>query len=149
MRTVMGFVFLGLVLLKLAWPVFALAAVILAVRVAFALQDGRGARSRALRLSIAASASTAFAAYGYGLGTTTFGLVTDADDRCGIVRPDRYGYGYHGPADGTHRMWPLQDTTCGPDLVPWFVNPLVAGSVVLLVVLVVVMVVARVGSRRH
>ncbi|MFI6824832.1 hypothetical protein ACIBJE_28375 [Micromonospora sp. NPDC050187] len=149
MRTLVGVLFFGLVLLMLAWPVPAGAAVVLAVRAAFAFQDGRSARPRAGRLLIAAAASTALAAYGYGLGTTTFGLLTDADDRCGIARPDLYGYEHDGPAGGTHSMWPLRDTTCGPDLVPWFVNPLVAGSIVLLVVLVAVMVVARVGFRRR
>ncbi|SCL18143.1 hypothetical protein [Micromonospora inyonensis] len=63
MRTVMDHLFLGLVLLMLAWPVFALAAVILAVRVAFALHHGRGARSRAGWLSIGAAASTAVRAH--------------------------------------------------------------------------------------
>ncbi|MFC6085607.1 hypothetical protein [Sphaerisporangium aureirubrum] len=45
-------------------------------------------------------------------------------------------------------MWPLRDTTCGPDLVPGFVNPLVVGAVVLFAVLVTLSTVATVRHRR-
>jgi hypothetical protein len=46
-------------------------------------------------------------------------------------------------------MWPPHDTTCGPDLVPGFVNPLVAGSVALFTASVLVMVALTIRARRR
>ena len=128
----MEIVFIALLLLMLAWPLPALAALVLP---ALALR-ARGRRRAGWWLP-AAALCAAIAAYGYGLKSTTFGALTDPDDRCGLVRPDLYSYGYRGPASGSQDMWPLHDTTCGPDLVPGFVNPLVAGSVALFVASVV------------
>ncbi|WP_431895531.1 hypothetical protein [Nonomuraea sp. bgisy101] len=147
---------IALLLLMLAWPVPALAALALVVPAALGLsrRAGRTAvrdRTRALRagwLLTAASACAAIAAYGYGLRTTTFGAWTDPDDRCGLARPDLYGYGHRGPDGGSHSMWPLHDTTCGPDLVPGFVNPVVAGSATLFAALMVIMTVATVAKAR-
>ncbi|MGK5521123.1 hypothetical protein ACSNN9_17435 [Micromonospora sp. URMC 107] len=147
-------IFLALVLLALAWPVVAVGAAVLVTLAALALRAGRATQAgsntltRAGGLLAGGAALTASAAYGYGLRTTTFGAVTDADDRCGLSRPDRYGYGHRGPEDGALSMWPLRDTTCGHDLVPGLVNPLVAGSAALFVALAVIMIVARTRSRR-
>ncbi|MCX5121751.1 hypothetical protein OG992_31735 [Micromonospora sp. NBC_00362] len=147
----MSLILLPLLLVQ-AWPVAAVSAGVLGALAMLALTGKRRMRdrSRALTragglLTFGASLATA-AAYGYGLAATTFGAVTDADDRCGLARPDLYGYGYRGPADGSLRMWPLHDTTCGPDLVPGFVNPLVAGSAVLFVALAAVTAVMKIRS---
>lgn len=137
----MNFVLLvALLLLMLAWPVPAVAALVLVV---LALRTRR--RRRAGWSLPAAALCTAIAAYGYGLKSTTFGAWTDPDDRCGLVRPDLYAYGHRGPEGGAQSMWPLHDTTCGPDLVPGFVNPLVAGSVALFAASVLVMLVMTIA----
>ncbi|MGN9787010.1 hypothetical protein ACTMTF_36695 [Nonomuraea sp. ZG12] len=133
-----------LLLLMLVWPVPAVAALVLMV---LALRD-RGRRRAGWSLS-AAALCAAIAAYGYGLGATTFGAWTDPDDRCGLVRPDLYAYGHRGPEGGAQSMWPLHDTTCGPDLVPGFVNPLVAGSVALCAASLMIMVVVTIRARRR
>ncbi len=141
----MNFVLLVvLLLLMLAWPVPAVAALVLGV---LALR-ARGRRRAGWSLS-AAALCAAIAAYGYGLGSTTFGAWTDPDDRCGLARPDLYTYGHRGPEGGSQSMWPLYDTTCGPDLVPGFVNPLVAGSVALFAVSVLAMVALTIRARRR
>lgn len=141
----MNFVLLVvLLLLMLAWPVSAVAGLVLVV---LALR-ARGRRRVGWSLSGAALCA-AFAAYGYGLKSTTFGAWTDPDDRCALVRPDLYAYGHRGPEGGSLSLWPLHDTTCGPELVPGFVNPLVAGSVALFVASVLVMVVLTIRARRR
>ncbi|MCX4387127.1 hypothetical protein OG777_09315 [Micromonospora peucetia] len=151
----MALIFLALLLLALAWPVVAVGAAVLVSLAALALRDARATQAvprmltRAGWLLTGGAALTACAAYGYGLRTTTFGAVTDPDDRCGLARPDLYGYGHRGPDDGSSGMWPLRDTTCGPDLVPGFVNPLVAGSAALFVALTVIMIVVRIRARRR
>ncbi|WP_433389330.1 hypothetical protein [Micromonospora sp. KLBMP9576] len=149
----MALVFLALLLLALAWPLVAVGAAVLASLAALTLRDGRagrpGSRTRAGWLLAGAAALASSAGYGYGLRTTTFGAVTDPGDRCGFARPDLYGYDHRGPEDGSLRMWPLRDTTCGPDLVPGLVNPLVAGSAALFVALAVLMIVVRARSRRR
>ncbi|MEU4227606.1 hypothetical protein AB0F17_25215 [Nonomuraea sp. NPDC026600] len=135
--------FIALLLLMLAWPVPALAALVLP-----ALALRARSRRRAGWSLPAATLCAAIASYGYGLKSTTFGAWTDPDDRCGLVRPDLYSYGYRGPANGSQDMWPLRDTTCGPDLVPGFVNPLVAGSVALFAASVLIMAVVTIRARR-
>lgn len=157
MDFILAVVLLLLALLMPAWPVLALAAFVLAVLALLTcLRSGRMAvRGRARTLTragwllTAAAVCTAIAAYGYGLVATTFGAWTDPDDRCALARPETYGYGHRGPDGGTQSMWPLHDTTCGPELVPGFVNPLVAGSAALFVVLAVIMTVVKVRSRRR
>ncbi|MFC0507812.1 hypothetical protein [Micromonospora costi] len=149
----MAFVFIALVLLALAWPLVAAGAAVLVVLAALALRgdqvmrDRSGALTRAGWLLTVAAALTGIAAYGHGLAATTFGLITDADDRCALRRPEGYDYRHGGPAGGSHSMWPLHDTTCGPDLVPGFVNPLVAGSAVLFLALAVIMTVVKIKQR--
>ncbi|MFB4287583.1 hypothetical protein ACBI99_08095 [Nonomuraea sp. ATR24] len=128
---------IGLLLLALAWPVAVLAVLALA-----ALSWWRHGR-RPAWAPPAVAAATALAAYGYGLSTTTFGAWTDPDDRCGLARPDLYAYGHRGPESGALSMWPLGDTTCGPDLVPGFVNPLIAVSVTVAVAATVALVARR------
>ncbi len=141
-------------LLMVGWPLVALAAAAFAGMTVPALVDARspedrpGALKRAGRRLAVAAALTAAATYGYGLRSGTFLLLTDHDDRCAIARPDLYPYEYEGPQGGTTSMWPLHDTTCGPDLVPDFVNPLVAGAVLLFLALVVTMGVCSLRSRR-
>ncbi|MEU7898038.1 hypothetical protein AB0B45_34905 [Nonomuraea sp. NPDC049152] len=155
MDFILAAVLLLLALLMLAWPVLAVAAfVLVALALLTCLRSGRMAvRGRTLTragwLLTAAAVCTATAAYGYGLVATTFGAWTDPDDRCALAQPETYGYGYRGPDGGTQSMWPLHDTTCGPELVPGFVNPLVAGSAGLFVVLAVIMTVVKVRSRRR
>ncbi|MEU7861066.1 hypothetical protein [Nonomuraea sp. NPDC049141] len=140
----MEIVFIALLLLMLVWPVPALAALVLP---ALALRArARGRRWTGWWLP-AAALCAAIATYGYGLKSTTFGALTDPDDRCGLVRPDLYSYGYRGPANGSQDMWPLHDTTCGPDLVPGFVNPLVAGAVALFAASVLTMTVVTIRAR--
>ena len=149
----MTLLFIALLLLSLAWPAVAVGAVVLVILAVRALRGDRLVRDRSRALSragwllTAGAALTGIAAYGHGLAASTFGLMTDVDDRCALRRPEGYDY-RHGPPDGgSHSMWPLHDTTCGPDLVPDFVNPLVAGSAVLFVALAVISTVMRVRSR--
>ncbi|WP_433368048.1 hypothetical protein ACQPZX_40795 [Actinoplanes sp. CA-142083] len=59
------------------------------------------------------------------------GSMTDADDRCTIASP-----GSHPSPGGVTSLWPLHDTTCGPELVPAFTNPLVIASAALCLALV-------------
>ncbi|KAB1161417.1 hypothetical protein F6X68_04735 [Micromonospora sp. AMSO12t] len=149
----MALIFIALVLLALAWPLVAVGAVVLVILAVLALRGDQLLRDRSRALTRAGglltvgAALTAIAAYGHGLAATTFGLMTDADDRCALKRPEGYDYRHGAPAGGSHSMWPLHDTTCGPDLVPGFVNPLVAGSVVLFVALAMIMTLMRVKSR--
>ncbi|MBQ1044117.1 hypothetical protein KBX35_11000 [Micromonospora sp. C32] len=148
----MALVFLALALLALAWPVFAAAGLVFVVIAALALRRdpdilGRASALRRAGWFLAAGAAfTAAAVYGRGLAATTFGLL-DPDDGCMLRRPEGYDHRVGASADGSSSMWPLRDTTCGPDLVPGYVNPLVAGSAVLFVVLLVVLILAEVRSR--
>ncbi|MFI7248049.1 hypothetical protein [Micromonospora chalcea] len=148
----MVLVFLALALLALAWPVFAAAALVFVVIAALALRRDPDVRDRASALRragwflAAGAAFTGAAAYGRGLAATTFGLL-DPDDACMLRRPEGYDHRVGTSVDGSSSMWPLRDTTCGPDLVPGYVNPLVAGSAVLFVVLLVVLILAEVRSR--
>ncbi len=149
----MFLVFLALVLLALAWPVFAAAALVFVVVALLALRRDPHLRGRAWALRragwflAAGAAFTGAAAYGRGLAATTFGIL-DPDDACMLRRPEGYSHRIGASADGSSSMWPLRDTTCGPDLVPGYVNPLVAGSAVLFVVLLAVLILAEVRSRR-
>ncbi|GAT71470.1 hypothetical protein PS9374_07161 [Planomonospora sphaerica] len=152
----MDFIFVvALLLLTLTWPVAILAVFVLVISIACTLLNAAGttAQGKALMRSgwllTAAAACTAVTVYGYGLGNTTFGAWTDPDDRCTLVRPETDGFGYTGPDGGSLSLWPLHDTTCGPDLVPGFVNPLVVGSTVLFVVLPMIIVVARTRLRER
>ena len=65
--------------------------------------------------------------------------MTDADSRCVIAS----GAGRGGATGGSWSLWPLHDTTCGPDLVPAFVNPLVVASAAVCVGLGVITIAAR------
>ncbi|MGC5052401.1 hypothetical protein ACLQ2S_13200 [Micromonospora sp. DT48] len=149
----MAFIFIALVLLALAWPVVAVGAVALVAMAAFTLRERRlsrnssGALTRASWLLTMGTALTGIAAYGHGLAATTFGLITDVDDRCALRQVAGYDHHRGVPAGGSHSMWPLQDTTCGPDLVPGFVNPLVASSAALFVALAVFSTVMSLRSR--
>ncbi|MBE1484369.1 hypothetical protein [Plantactinospora soyae] len=149
----MALIFIALVLLALAWPVVAVGAAVLVILAVLALRGDQIMRDRSRALTRAGwlltvgAAMTTIAAYGHGLAATTFGLITDADDRCALRRPEGYDYHLGAPAGGSHSMWPLHDTTCGPDLVPGFVNPLVAGSAVLFVALGVIMTAVKIRSR--
>lgn len=146
---------IALLFLMLAWPVVVAGALVLVVLAVRRLRGDQFVRDRpsglvgAGRLVAIAAALTAMAAYGYGLSTTTFMAITDPDDRCGLTRPDLYGYGYRGPDDGSLDVWPLQDTTCGPDLVPGFVNPVVMASTALAGVLSMILVFVGGGSARR
>ncbi|MFC4585713.1 hypothetical protein [Sphaerisporangium corydalis] len=138
-----------LLLLGLAWPVGVVAVLVLVVSAVLALLGERRAAGRAGWTLAAAAACTAVTAYAYGLRTTTAGAWTDPDDRCALASPGTYAYGHRGPAGGSQSMWPLHDTTCGADLVPGFVNPLVTGAVLLFAVLVVYMTATRIRSRHR
>ncbi|MFG2063504.1 hypothetical protein ACGFIK_19030 [Micromonospora sp. NPDC048871] len=144
-------VFIALVLLSLAWPVVAGGAAVLVVLAGLALRTGRrvgNGWTRAGWLLAVGAALTGLAAYGHGLAATTFGLLTDADDRCALRQPEGYDPRHGAPSGGTQSMWPLHDTTCGPDLVPDYVNPLVVGSAMLFLALAVTLTSVRVRSRR-
>ena len=146
----MEFVFVTLTLLGLAWPVIAVGAVVLIIVAVLAVRGDQIRRDRLRALNRAgllltlAAALTAISAYGYGLSETTFGLFTDIDDACAISRSGA------SPADGgSQSMWPLTDTTCGADLVPSFVNPLVVGSAVLFVALPVIVTMLKIWFDRR
>ncbi|MDI6103800.1 hypothetical protein QLQ12_34820 [Actinoplanes sp. NEAU-A12] len=128
-----------LVLMAWAWPLIAVVAAAFVVwwlvRVGGG-QDGQGTSgplSRRGWLLSAGTASADAAFYGYGLAQTTSLSMTDAVARCAIVRPDLHGVDGPAHVGGSESLWPLHDTTCGPELVPAFVNPLVAGLAVLCV----------------
>ena len=136
-----------LVLLALAWPLLVVGAVALPLWGLLVLVNGRRRRSppgparrqrRAGWMLIAGPVLTGLASYGYGLSRMPSGLPTDPDDRCRIAMGGDMPYDPER-AGGSSSMWPLHDTTCGPELVPGFVNPLVAGSAVVSVVLVAIM----------
>jgi hypothetical protein len=145
-------IFIALALMAFAWPVIAIGAGVLVGLAGFALSDGQTTQdrlkawTRAGRRLTAGSALATMAAYGYGLTQTTLGA--SFDDECFVVRPEAYGPQDRGPVDGTLTMWPLHDTSCGPDLVPNFVNPLVTGSAGLFVTLAVITTVLIIRSRK-
>ncbi|MEO3814358.1 hypothetical protein ABGB17_35615 [Sphaerisporangium sp. B11E5] len=143
----MALLFILLLLLTLCWPLIAVAGPALAALAGY-LYFRASAKRGAVWAVMAAAGAIAVATYGYGLAGTTFGAVTDPGDRCHVARHDLYSPGHQGPAGGVQTMWPLHDTTCGPDLVPGFVNPLVTGATGLFVVLLLIMTVAGVRSRR-
>ncbi|MGC5028442.1 hypothetical protein [Micromonospora sp. DT229] len=147
----MAVVFIALVLLSLAWPAVAVGAAVLVVLAGLALRADRrvgNGWTRAGWLLAVGAALTGLAAYGHGLATTTFGLLTDADDRCALRRVEGYDPRHGAPSGGTQSMWPLHDTTCGPDLVPDYVNPLVVGSAMLFLVLAVTLTCMKVTFRQ-
>ncbi|MFI7215693.1 hypothetical protein [Micromonospora maritima] len=145
-----------LVLLALAWPLLAVGAVALPFWGVVVLVGERrrtsepdpAGRRRARWLLVAGPVLTACAAYGYGLSRMASGLPTDPDDRCRIAMRGRVPYD-PDRAGGSSSLWPLHDTTCGPELVPGFVNPLVAGSAVVSVVLIASMAWVRISARRQ
>jgi hypothetical protein len=139
--------YIMLVLLALAWPLVAMGAAALGILGLVRLAGGQAARPTSGRWGWLLSAGTALAAiasYGYGLARTTSLSLADAEDRCAIASPDTYGYDHPLSSAGTQSLWPLHDTTCGPDLVPAFVNPLVVALAVLCLMLVAVTVAAKV-----
>lgn len=147
----MAALFTILVLIALAWPLVAVGAAALVVLGLVRLgQVGRGS-SRSPSgwgfLLTAGAALAATASYGYGLAKTTVLLMTDAEDRCAIASPSFRGHDHVLRSGGMQSLWPLHDTTCGPDLVPSFVNPLVAALTLLCLTLGAVTVVLR-GRRR-
>ena len=148
--------YISLVLLTVAWPLLALGAaalplwgmvVLVGARRRTSALDRAGRRRRGQWLLIAGPVLTALATYGYGLSRMASGLPTDPDDRCRIAMRGRMPYDPERTG-GSSSMWPLHDTTCGPELVPAFVNPLVTGSAVVSVVLVATMAWLTIRARR-
>jgi hypothetical protein len=146
----MAAVYIPLVLVALGWPLAAVGACALAILALVRLaagQVGRSASPTSGRWGWPLSAGMAVAAiafYGYGLARTTSLLMTDAEDRCVIASRNAFGSEQPLSSAGATSLWPLHDTTCGPDLVPAFINPLVVTSAVLCLTLVVVTAVVRV-----
>ncbi|HWS38853.1 MAG TPA: hypothetical protein VN408_39700 [Actinoplanes sp.] len=155
----MASLYLVLVLVALGWPLVAAAAGALVIRALVRLTGGQaepGATLTPNRWGWTLSAGTAMAAiacFGYGLTRTTFLSMTDADDRCALAsrNASSYEHPFSPSSDGAMSLWPLRDTTCGPDLVPAFLNPLVVALAVLCLTLAVVTAAAtakRVRPRR-
>jgi hypothetical protein len=142
--------YIMLVLLALAWPLVAAGAAVLVILGLVRLARGQILRrtwptsSRCGWLLSAGTALAAIASYGYGLARTTSLSMADAEDRCAIASPDTYGYDHPLSPTRVQSLWPLQDTSCGPDLVPAFVNPLAVALAVLCLTLVAVTVAAKV-----
>ncbi|MDI6104098.1 hypothetical protein QLQ12_36455 [Actinoplanes sp. NEAU-A12] len=143
----MAALYLVLVLVALGWPLVAVGACALVILALARLAGGQGASPASGRWEWPLSAGMAMAAiasYGYGLARTTSLLMTDAEDRCVIASRTAVGYEHPVSSVGATSLWPLHDTTCGPDLVPAFVNPLVVTLALLCLTLVVVTAAARV-----
>ncbi|RKS72127.1 hypothetical protein BZB76_4944 [Actinomadura pelletieri DSM 43383] len=127
--------FLTALLMIVAWPVVALAAVATGV---WAVRSGIRPGQAAARATWVRLVLTWFLAllalYGYGLMNTRT-IEKDPGDAC---RFSATGY----QPDGSMSLLPLSDTTCGADSVPGFVNPLL----MLLTALLVICVIGAVAS---
>ncbi|WP_431880336.1 hypothetical protein [Micromonospora marina] len=148
--------YIALVLLTLAWPLLAFGTAALPLWGLVGLVRARrqtSAADRARRqrrsqwLLTAGPVLTALATYGYGLSRMAAGLPTDPDDRCRIAMRGRMPYDPER-SGGSSSIWPLHDTTCGPELVPAFVNPLVAGAGAVSVVLLATMAWVTIRARQ-
>jgi hypothetical protein len=145
----MAALYIMFVLVALGWPLVAVGACALVILALVRLAGGQveqGASPTSGRWGWPLSAGIAVAAiasYGYGLARTTSLLMTDAEDRCVIASRNAFGYEHPLSSAGATSLWPLHDTTCGPDLVPAFINPLVVALSVLCLTLVVVTAAAR------
>ncbi|WP_412739860.1 hypothetical protein [Krasilnikovia sp. MM14-A1259] len=145
--------------LVMGWPLLAVGAgvlpasgllVVLRERTRTRALDTPKRRRRAAWLLTAGTMLTAIAAYGYGLSRTAgFGISHDPnDDLCRWKLPDGI-YHEQGATEGSATLFPLHDTTCGPELVPGFVNPLLVGSAVVFAALVVIMVWTKIIASRR
>ncbi|GAA4604807.1 hypothetical protein GCM10023195_16480 [Actinoallomurus liliacearum] len=128
-------------LLTLGWPLATSAACLMAVAaVRSALSQGPRAARTWARSSWAGLLSVV-ATYGYGLSHLDDGM-TDKDRVCRFA-PSGVRTGHNGGQS----LLPLSDTTCGPDTVPAFVNPILAVLTVLLALSLAAHVAVRLKAR--
>jgi hypothetical protein len=143
-----------LVLLALAWPSVAAGAAAFIILGLVRLAGGKVARgtqppSRWLGWQLSLGmALAAIASYGYGLARTTSLSMADAEDRCRIASPGTYDPDRAHPSASVQSLWPLHDTTCGHELVPGFVNPLVVAGTMLCLTFVGIAVAAKIRRAR-
>ncbi|RFS84622.1 hypothetical protein D0T12_13815 [Actinomadura spongiicola] len=128
---VLGALLLTALLMIVAWPVVALAAVATGVwAVRSGLRPGQAAaRTTWVRL-VWTWLLALVALYSYGVMSTTTAEAKDPGDACRFS-----GTGYR--PDVSTSLQPLSDTTCGADSVPGFVNPLLLVLTALLAVCIV------------